>query len=1083
MKITVCTEDSQFLHLKSYANRNRHSSNNGGRCLAECLLAGSEQIGGPVSGAGLSFRDAVTLLGGQSRTVAVLDRLTGGLLLAATAGGSSFAISLFDPKKELATLGGELWTQAVQRARGLDRFGRIDRLAAAHAIIVVSAFFDAVGDIRLPFNIQDAGIDRADQTQLAGGSSGGRLSDVVDGLLRTTIPLPSPERPYEAVLMELKQYYRALSANLIAFLSGLAIWDALSETEREKAMVALRDEAPHRATARYNESFHRLAIEMPEVSFWSNSIDHQATRYSVRQIENGLVRLETLITELSSGRTPDERRHALSRLYRTALTRPILSGGDVPAGITIPTLEQGYITPAFRAAAVRNYTDLASEDWWAKQPVREDLEDFLIGHLTSRGAARVPLLILGQPGSGKSVLTRVLAARLPANDFLVIRVLLREVPADGDLQAHIEYAIRASTGEPLSWPQFAQSRGDAMPLLLLDGFDELLQATGVNQTDYLERIAAFQQREATMGRPVAAFVTTRTAVADRARCVSGTVAIRLEPFSIQHVERWVACWNDANAATLIKRGLEPVSVEVLMANPDLASQPLLLMMLALYDADDNALRKASSALGRVELYEQLLTRFAEREIRKTGSGMTDEQLTQEVQNELTRLSVVAFAMFNRGRQWTTVGELDRDLPVLLPSQSPPVVAPRGDLRAELSQGQRALGRFFFVHQGSATRDGSELRTFEFLHATFGEFLVGWLVARELSDMADILTISRNHSRPGEVDDAFLHALLSFIPLTMRSTAVSFLDEQLRHWTTERREILREPIIRLFRLSQHRPRSSEFSAYQPIPATVPALHATYSCNLLLLLLMLTESIRASDLMQGGESAWFIQAADPHFRWRNMALLWRSQLPSEGWHHLIESIQVERIVTDRRTDVQVQLVRQGTSTWNFDPEWMYWGELGRTPLIPPYGWKFLNADEVFNYVHFVADRRIDMMAHALAPFKENFLEALTAFASLEPGQAQSAANTLLKLWLDSSLGDDPSSLQRLYYEGLRMAEWAFSPHAPERTTFFKLVLRQLAVDRNRLADDWLDTYLTEVKKLLRSGIVPNSEQLERQLEIFF
>jgi hypothetical protein len=851
--------------------------------------------------------------------------------------GSSFVISLFDPKKELVTLGGEIWTGAVRRLRGLDRFEKSERVAAAHAVIVVSAFFDAVADTRLPFKIKDAQIDKANQTRLAGGAGqGGRLSEVVDGLLHTGIPLPSPERPYEAVLAELEQYYRGLSGNLVAFLSGLSVWEALSDTERETATTALLEEAPDQAIDRYKESFHQLCVEMPEVTYWANFVDHQATRYSVRQIENGLLRLETLIRELSSGREPDDRRHALSRYYRAQLARPILSAGDVPAGISIPTLEQGYITPGFRAAAVQNYIDLASEDWWERQSARDDLEDFLVGHLTSLAAAQMPLLVLGQPGSGKSVLTRILAARLPASEFLVIRVVLREVPADADLQAHIEYAIRASTGETLSWPDLARSRGDALPLLLLDGFDELLQATGVSQADYLERIAAFQQREAAMGRPLAALVTTRSAVADRARCAPGTIAIRLEPFSMQHVERWVACWNDANAATLVERGLEPVSVEVLMASPDLASQPLLLMMLALYDADNNALRQASSSLGRVELYEQLLTRFAEREIRKTGAGMTDEQLAKEVENELTRLSVVAFAMFNRGRQWTTVEELNRDLPVLLPSQSPSAPLRVGDLRAQLSHGERALGRFFFVHQGSATRDGSELRTFEFLHATFGEFLVGWLVARELSHMADVLRVSQNRSRPGEVDDAFLHALLSFIPLTMRGTAVTFLDEQLQQWPTERREVLCEPIIRLFRLSQDQPRSSEFSAYRPIPATVPAQHATYSCNLLLLLLMLTDSIRASDLMQG-ESSWFIQTADPHRRWRNMALLWRSQLPSEGWLHLVETVQVERIITDRRTDVQMRLIRRGATTWNFDPEWMYWIDFGRRTPTPPHGWQ--------------------------------------------------------------------------------------------------------------------------------------------------
>jgi hypothetical protein len=52
---------------------------------------------------------------------------------------------------------------------------------------------------------------------------------------------------------------------------------------------------------------------------------------------------------------------------------------------------------------------------------------------------------------------------------------------------------------------------------LLDGFDKLVQATGAAQSDYLEKITLFQQREAVHGRLAAVIVTSRTAVADRVR--------------------------------------------------------------------------------------------------------------------------------------------------------------------------------------------------------------------------------------------------------------------------------------------------------------------------------------------------------------------------------------------------------------------------------------------------------------------------------------------------------------------------------------------------------------------------------------
>jgi predicted kinase len=117
--------------------------------------------------------------------------------------------------------------------------------------------------------------------------------------------------------------------------------------------------------------------------------------------------------------------------------------------------------------------------------------------LTSVEATTAPLVVLGQPGAGKSLLTKVLAARLPAADFLPVRVALREVPAEAEVQDQIDYAIRAATGERVEWPDLSRSAGGAMPVVLLDGFDELLQATGVSQPKPAEGGAV----PATRGRP------------------------------------------------------------------------------------------------------------------------------------------------------------------------------------------------------------------------------------------------------------------------------------------------------------------------------------------------------------------------------------------------------------------------------------------------------------------------------------------------------------------------------------------------------------------------------------------------------
>jgi len=655
----------------------------------------------------------------------------------ASAAGAGFALSLFDPKSELARLSGELVSGLAERLRGVSRLGRSERLAAAHAVIVLTAYFEFLREASLPFDVKELKLTGAGQVAVATGGAAGaaRLRTLADALLRADVPMPAAQRPYELTLETVNGFYQHLSDEVSRFVTGLALWDRLNDTRRQQFRDTVCRDVPARAVARYEELFRRLATDFPEVAFWANLVDHQATRAEIRQVNIGLAGVEQVLADISTGRVPDERRLALARAYQAALHRPILSSGEVPEGLRIPLLAEAYVNPGFRTVQVQTTERLAEERWWNEHPVRDDIEGFFLGYLTAPQATEAPLLVLGQPGSGKSVLTQVLAARLPPSEFLALRVVLREVPADADLQAQIEHAIRAATGESMPWAALARSAGDALPVALLDGFDELLQATGVSQSDYLEKIADFQRREADQGRPVIVLVTSRTAVADRARAVAGMVAVRLEPFRDNQIAQWLAVWNAANASGLAARGLHPLPVESVLAHAELACQPLLLLMLALYDADGNPLQREDAILGQAELYERLLTRFAEREVRKTSTALSAAQFAQAVDQELFRLSVVAFAMFNRGRQWVTEAELDADLPALLGEQGNRQRSTPG-LRAELTAAEVVIGRFFFVHEAQAIRDSTRLKTYEFLHTTFAEYLIGRLVTRELDDLVE-----------------------------------------------------------------------------------------------------------------------------------------------------------------------------------------------------------------------------------------------------------------------------------------------------------------------------------------------------------
>ena len=100
--------------------------------------------------------------------------------------------------------------------------------------------------------------------------------------------------------------------------------------------------------------------------------------------------------------------------------------------------------------------------------------------------------------------------------------------------------MRTTTGENIHWPQLVETVRGARPVVILDGFDELLQATGVMHYDFLTDVQEFQKREQAVGRPLAVIVTSRIAVTDRALIPHGATVIKLEPFNEAQIKDWLA---------------------------------------------------------------------------------------------------------------------------------------------------------------------------------------------------------------------------------------------------------------------------------------------------------------------------------------------------------------------------------------------------------------------------------------------------------------------------------------------------------------------------------------------------------------
>jgi hypothetical protein len=882
-----------------------------------------------------SYADAVKLLGAkENKILGALDTILSGGLLGGSVLGALELLGWFDAKADFIRLSKQLVGKASEKRHGMSRSDRTERLHAAHSVIVLVAFFEAFDELKIPFTTKTLELTKTRQL--------GVLDHRIQSILDADVPLLPPEQPYESFLSTLEVWYEGLTLSLDQLILGLAVSDYLIASEREHHLHVMRDQLSGRAVRRYEELLRQLAIDCPEVGFWVMRQDAQATRSEIRTIGTALSRLGQSLAPILLGEGASVHRSELARKYRSVLSHPILESDDKPGGLTIPSLQDCYIDPFFQVADVAQDTAFAQKSWWEDQPVWADLPRFISGHLTSPKALTAPMLMLGDPGSGKSMLTKMLAARLPASDFLVVRVELRSAPAEADVLQQIEHGIKDALKEDVSWPSLARSAGAALPVVLLDGFDELLQATGVTQTDYLTKIARFQRDRADVGHPVAVIVTSRISVADRAIPPPGTVVLRLAPFTPAQTERWLAAWRDANVRYFESTGLKPLDLARTRQYRELSEQPLLLLMLALYDADSNALQQVDGWIDQSELYERLLTRFARREVTKEGDHHTETELTEAVADELERLSIVAFAMFNRGTQWVSEEDVSKDLAILLDLQPA-----KTGLRSPLSAGGIAMGRFFFVQRSEAIIDQERLATYEFLHATFGEYLVARHIWNIMCDLP-----SRTSRRSATVDDNELYSLLSFAPLPSRWSVIGFLQEMAQQ--TEHRLSLSQLVAGLLGTADQAHLRPDRAEYQPAASPMPQRYATYSANLVVLLTVL-QPLRISELC--GDPAEVVAV------WRRYVNLWKSQLSPSDWESLVNSFALSRVWHGEHRDIQLKLeseVHIGIPP--LDLNWSIGYRLEANDVVAVHEPSVaLDAREI----HFSCDETQDVMLHALLP----------------------------------------------------------------------------------------------------------------------
>lgn len=726
------------------------------------------------------------------------------------------ALPLLVAKNELTKLGQRL-LEAVAGRRPDDPQARLEMLQTAHVCLVYTAFFAALDEL-LP-DVLRAKLDPLLRSGAKDDDDAPRRAHPIE--------LPHPTQSLERQIERHMRLWKALSEGLASRFGQFGLNPDRQESDSDRALVRQLGKVPERAAELFPAHYFGLARACPEFAVWTDLSEHDATRAQLDELGEQVARLHTSTAEGQSAldigmtrlgdamdalpqRVADAiagcqakaiidgmRDHAARRLDDLVLD--VREMGDPDEEVSFPRTAEAFVPQAYRVlrkARSRSGPGLEDERTWDAVPRRDDLGAFLYRYLQSPYSVHGPLLVLGHPGSGKSLLTKVLAAHLARRGRFVVRVPLRHVDPDVSMLNQIQQAMALVIDEENdTWARASALFAEHPPVVILDGYDELLQATGKVYGAFLDKVAEFQANQRERGRPVRMIVTSRLTLIDKAVVSVGSTVLRLLPFDEPRRQRWIEIWNRVNRGYFDATGVAPFALPESDAEGagrilDLSEQPLLLLLLALYDSGDNALAR-SEGLDRTRLYDRLLRQFVKRELLKTdewqGSRDDPAALAEPIDDEMQRLGIVALGMYNRRQVHIASGQLADDLRFFdhVAAEGPG----SGRRGQQLSPSEVLLGSFFFIHCSLGEESVSARRlpaAYEFLHNTFGEFLAADFIAGcvidELAERVERRSKrSRRRGRGGrQAMGRQWYASLIYTPLFTRPVVLAMLREWSAH---------------------------------------------------------------------------------------------------------------------------------------------------------------------------------------------------------------------------------------------------------------------------------------------------------------
>lgn len=667
---------------------------------------------------------------------------------------------------------------------------RYNDMQIAHYLIVYATFFDTIkeylpdesGKINLMGNEK---VFITEETIKKYCDSLKICRDSENDWINSDVIMPSPLVSFDSYLRNLKTFYKFYSDEFFYFFRKLECWESLTETQKE-VVVSIIKNLPDNAVQNYKKQYYELSRCFKDFEIWINQKELQ---YIEREIDVGFDTVSKSISNMIENSQTKLVVDILERCHNEYLgfiSKSIISGDTdniSENGLVLPTKSSMFVPQQFQSVRYTDGMKLEPNSVWANSVKKDNIGEFIGGVLHHPESNTMPLIVLGVPGAGKSLLCNMLAAKLLYQEYHVIVVTLRDARADDTIVQQITDQINRMFGESCSWYDISKAKLDKPILIIFDGYDELLQASGKTYSHYINKISEFQKLQLnTCNMQVKCIITSRITLIDKAYIPNGSIVLKLCDFDRTRIDKWITIWNSYNSSYFKDNNLKNFSLPGNGKIVDLARQPLLLMMLALYDSNDNKLDKQKD-LTQTQLYDNLIRDFVLREKRKEENfkNLTCDIQEKEIEVEVTRIGIAAIGMYNRNIYHIISSQLNSDIKYY--KNICGLIDSIDASEEGLTEAEKLLGSFFFMHKSLSTEHQSnekkEKSAYEFLHNTFGEFLTANFIFNNVYNVIEEISFNNKNDRSIRWNDIFSDAWYSsliYTPLFSKPVVVSMLKE-------------------------------------------------------------------------------------------------------------------------------------------------------------------------------------------------------------------------------------------------------------------------------------------------------------------